>query len=170
MHMIYRTRGGREVCFTNHVVDMQMYITNTVTGIVHAPQRLRGLDDAQSDNWSGAWTSETFKVRSKLDLTWLKEDDDFHPFRFFIFDAGSFTGPDGGESENVPAMGPIGPYSARIEVLDPHSTESIGANYGWQNYPNTKGFYLWSVDTDANLIGVETLKFDDTLPERLTTP
>ena len=170
MHMIYRTRGGREVCFTNHVVDMQMYITNTVTGIVHAPQRLRGLDDAQSDNWSGAWTSETFKVRSKLDLAWLKEDDDFHPFRFFIFDAGSFTGPDGGESENVPAMGPIGPYSARIEVLDPHSTESIGANYGWQNYPNTKGFYLWSVDTDANLIGVETLKYDDTLPERLTTP
>ena len=170
MHMIYRTRGGREVCFTNHVVDMQMYITNTVTGIVHAPQRLRGLDDARSDNWSGAWTSETFKVRSKLDLAWLKEDDDFHPFRFFIFDAGSFTGPDGGESENVPAMGPIGPYSARIEVLDPHSTESIGANYGWQNYPNTKGFYLWSVDTDANLIGVETLKYDDTLPERLTTP
>lgn len=169
-HKIYRDRGGREVCYTNHVVDMQMYITNTVTGVVDAPRRLQGLDNAQSDSWSGTWTSETFKVRAKLNLSWLDKSSDFLPFRFFIFNANSFTGPEGGQSANVPEMGQIGPYSARIEVLDPHSTESIGANYGWENYPNTSGFYLWSIDTEEYPFGVQTLKYDDTYPTNLTTP
>ena len=88
-------------------------------------------------------------------------------FRFFIFNAGSFTGASGGESVNVPGMGPIAPYSARIEIFDPHSTESIGVNYGWENYPNTSGFYLWSIDTDLYPFGVQTLKYDDTYPETL---
>lgn len=160
-HLIYRLRGGKTVCFTNQVVDMQMYLTNTYTGIAYAPKRLQGLDDARSDNWSGVWTSETFKVRAKLNLGW---DTEFLPFRFFIFNSGSFTGPDGGSSANFPEMGPIGPYSARIEVLDPHSAESIGVNYGWDKYPNTSGFYLWSIDTEAYPFGVQTLKADDTYP------
>lgn len=167
-HKIYRTRGTQEVCYTNHVVDMTMYITNTFTGVVHAPQRLQGLENAQSDNWSGAWTSETFKVRAKLNLSWLDKISDFLPFRFFIFNANSFAGQDGATSANVPEMGPIGPYSARIEVLDPHSAESIGANYGWHDYPNTSGFYLWSIDTEAYPFGVQTLKYDDTYPAHLT--
>ena len=140
---------------------MQMYLTNTYTGIAYAPKRLQGLDDARSDNWSGVWTSETFKVRAKLNLGW---DTEFLPFRFFIFNSGSFTGPDGGSSANFPEMGPIGPYSARIEVLDPHSAESIGVNYGWDKDPNTSGFYLWSIDTEAYPFGVQTLKADDTYP------
>lgn len=163
-HKIYRKRGSSTVCFTNQVVDMMMYISNSVTGVAHAPQRLQGLDNAQSDSWSGAWTSETFKVRAKLKLDW---DTEFLPFRFFIFNAGSFTGASGGESVNVPGMGPIAPYSARIEVFDPHSPESIGVNYGWENYPNTSGFYLWSIDTDLYPFGVQTLKYDDTYPETL---
>ncbi len=167
-HKIYRTRGTQEVCYTNHVVDMTMYITNTFTGVVHAPQRLQGLENAQSDNWSGAWTSETFKVRAKLNLSWLDKISDFLPFRFFIFNANSFAGPGGATSANVPEMGQIGPYSARIEVLDPHSAESIGANYGWQDYPNTSGFYLWSIDTEEYPFGVQTLKYDDTYPAHLT--
>ncbi len=167
-HKIYRTRGTQEVCYTNHVVDMTMYITNTFTGVVQAPQRLQGLENAQSDNWSGAWTSETFKVRAKLNLSWLDKISDFLPFRFFIFNANSFAGPGGATSANVPEMGPIGPYSARIEVLDPHSAESIGANYGWHDYPNTSGFYLWSIDTEAYPFGVQTLKYDDTYPAHLT--
>ena len=166
-HRIYRTRGGREICFTNHVVDMTMYISNSVTGEVHAPQRLQGLDNARSDSWSGAWTSETFKVRAKLNLGWETE---FMPFRFFTFNAGSFTGADGGWSANVPsdAISPerkIAPYTARIEILDPHSADSIGANYGWQNYPGTSCFYLWSIDSDIYPFGVEALKYDDTYPE-----
>ena len=167
-HKIYRTRGTQEVCYTNHVVDMTMYITNTFTGVVHAPQRLQGLENAQSDNWSGAWTSETFKVRAKLNLSWLDKISDFLPFRFFIFNANSFAGPSGATSANVPEMGQIGPYSARIEILDPHSAESIGANYGWQDYPNTSGFYLWSIDTEEYPFGVQTLKYDDTYPAHLT--
>ena len=163
-HKIYRKRGSSTVCFTNQVVDMMMYISNSVTGVAHAPQRLQGLDNAQSDSWSGAWTSETFKVRAKLKLDW---DTEFLPFRFFIFNAGSFTGASGGESVNVPGMGPIAPYSARIEIFDPHATESIGVNYGWENYPNTSGFYLWSIDTDLYPFGVQTLKYDDTYPETL---
>ena len=163
-HKIYRKRGSSTVCFTNQVVDMTMYISNSVTGVAHAPQRLQGLDNAPRDSWSGAWTSETVKLRATLQLAW---DMEFLPFRFFIFNAGSFTGADGGESVNVPGMGPIAPYSARIEVFDPHSTESIGVNYGWENYPNTSGFYLWSIDTDLYPFGVQTLKYDDTSPETL---
>ena len=172
-HKIYRTRGGETICFTNHVVDMTMYISNSVTLDVHAPQRLQGLDNAQSDSWSGAWTSETFKVRAKLDLGW---ETKFLPFRNFVFGPGSFTGRDGGWSANVPSdpISPdraIAPYTARIEILDPHSSDSIGRSYGWQNYPSTSCFYLWSIDTEIyNLLSVQTLKADDTYPETQPTP
>ena len=164
-HKTYRNRSGREVCFTNKLVDMQMYISNSVTYQVYAPQRLQGLDNARSDNFSGAWTSATFKVRLKLDLDWETE---FFPFRFFTFDSGSFTGKDGAESKNAPGIGRIGPYSARIEILDPHSPESIGVNYGWPEHPSASGFYRWSLDTDIYPFGVEKLKYDDTYPERLS--
>ncbi len=161
-HLIYRQRGGREVCFTNKLVDMQMYISNSVTHTVYAPQRLQGLDNARSDNFSGAWTSATFKVRLKLNLAW---ETDFFPFRFFTFDSGSFTGKEGAESNNTTQR--IGPYSARIEILDPHSPESIGVNYGWPDHPSASGFSRWSLDTDIYPFGVEKLKYDDTYPERL---
>ena len=163
-HLIYRQRAGREVCFTNKIVDMQMYISNSVTHEVYAPQRLQGLDNARSDNFSGAWTSATFKVRLKLDLDWETE---FFPFRFFTFDSGSFTGKAGADSKNAPGIGRIGPYSARIEILDPHSPESIGVNYGWPEHPSASGFYRWSLDTDIYPFGVERLKYDDTYPVRL---
>lgn len=173
-HKIYRTRGGETICFTNHVVDMTMYISNSVTLDVHAPQRLQGLDNAQSDSsGSGAWTSETFKVRAKLDLGW---ETKFLPFRNFVFGPGSFTGAGGGWSDNVPSdpISPdraIAPYTARIEILDPHSSDSIGRSYGWQNYPSTSCFYLWSIDTEIyNLLSVQTLKADDTYPETQPTP
>jgi hypothetical protein len=162
-HKTYRNRSGREVCFTNKLVDMQMYISNSVTYQVHAPQRLQGLDYVKSDEWSGAWTSATFKVRLKLKLDW---DTEFFPFRFFTFDSGSFTGPEGGVSKNTP--NPIGPYSARIEILDPHSPESIGVNYGWPDHPSEPAlFFQWSLDSDIYPFGVEKLKYDDTYPERL---
>ena len=173
-HKIYRTRGGETICFTNHVVDMTMYISNSVTLDVHAPQRLQGLDNAQSDSsGSGAWTSETFKVRAKLDLGW---ETKFLPFRNFVFGPGSFTGPDGGLSANVPSDPSsddraIAPYTARIEILDPYSSDSIGRSYGWQNYPSTSCFFLWSIDTEIyNLLSVQTLKADDTYPETQPTP
>ncbi len=173
-HKIYRTRGGETICFTNHVVDMTMYISNSVTLDVHAPQRLQGLDNAQSDrSGSGAWTSETFKVRAKLDLGW---ETKFLPFRNFVFGPGSFTGAGGGSSANVPSdpISPdraIAPYTARIEILDPYSSDSIGRSYGWQNYPSTSCFFLWSIDTEIyNLLSVQTLKADDTYPTTQPTP
>ena len=172
-HKIYRTRGGETICFTNHVVDMTMYISNSVTLDVHAPQRLQGLENAQSDSGSGAWTSETFKVRAKLDLGW---ETKFLPFRNFVFGPGSFTGAGGGWSANVPSdpISPdraIAPYTARIEILDPHSSDSIGRSYGWQNYPSTSCFFLWSIDTEIyNLLSVQTLKADDTYPATQPTP
>ena len=154
---------------------MTMYISNSVTLDVHAPQHLQGLDNAQSDSsGSGAWTSETFKVRAKLDLGW---ETKFLPFRNFVFGPGSFTGADGGWSANVPSdpISPdraIAPYTARIEILDPYSSDSIGRSYGWQNYPrSTSCFFLWSIDTEIyNLLSVQTLKADDTYPETQPTP
>lgn len=161
-HLVYRTRSGKEVCYTNKVVDLMMYISNSVTQVVYSPRRLQGLDNVRSDEWGGAWTSVTFKVRVKLDLEW---ETPFMPFRFFTFDSGSFTGASGGTSANT--QGPIGPYSARIEILDPHSPESIGVNYGWPDHPTASGFFIWSLDTDVYPFGVEKLKYDDTYPDRL---
>ena len=57
---------------------------------------------------------------------------------------------------------PLGPYSARIEILDPFSDWSVGASYGWQNHPNTGCFFLWALDTEVYPYSTEKLKANDT--------
>jgi len=152
----YGGASGRWVTHTNKVIDMTLYISNAVTAKAHAPDHLLGLGGESSKDFptgKQAWTSATFKVRAKLDLSTAEK---FLPFRSFTFNGGSFSSEAGSVSPALP------PFSSRIEILDPRSPSSPGYTWGWALNPGTSTYFLWSIDTDGAPSSTQTLKLDDT--------
>lgn len=157
-HYIYRTRGGEEVTYTNRQIDVTMYISNAVWATeTRAPDRLQGMGGESSAEYSGIWTSVTFKVMGKLNLTTA---EDFLPFRLFTFNEESFTGAEGDATKGIP------PYTTRIDIMDPFSSP-IGRSYRWNEYPNTSAYFIFRINDKQYPFSVETLKSDSTYPERI---
>lgn len=146
-HVIVLEESGRESLYTNRQIVATLYMSNAVTHVAHAPQVLRGLDYACSTNYTGLWKSATFKVSGKLDLS---AATDFLPFRVFIFDSGSFTGPDAEQ-----------PFSSTIDILDPFKSP-IGRNYGWDKHPDTSANFRWRINDEVYPYSIEMLKADST--------
>ena len=136
---IYSATG---ITHTNIVVSAWLMITNTVTGgPAYPPYRLQGLNNEKSDEYTGNWTSVTFKVSMQLRAESLWRD-----LRYFVFDAASFS-----------AATAAVPFTAYIEVTDPHSMESPAARWRWYNYDMTP-WAKWKIDTDREPAGVSVLR------------
>ena len=141
--------GPTDVWFTNVLIKAKLYISNDVSKVAYAPYRLQGLDYAKSDLFQGRWTSESFQVKLNL-LNFLSNNEGFLPFRCFTFAPGSFT--DAADPD---------PFTSKIEILDPFSTESPGFSYGWSRWPNTTGIGIkLSISTNAVPQTIERLKAD----------
>ncbi len=146
-----RTTASPAVAFTNVKIKVQLYLTNAVSNVAYAPKRLQGLDYAKSDETTERWTSESMQIMVAL-LNGQDLNKGFLPFRFFTFDAGSFT----------PATDPE-PFTSTIEIVDPFSTESPGYSYGFYRWPNsTPVAFKLSISTNAVPGTIERLKADST--------
>ena len=146
-HIIHRKeyRGGelKDITYTNRQITVTLYASNEVTQAVWSPDHLQGLNNESSKGGYGnSWTSVTFKVKGRLDLT---DKSPYLPFRTFIFGEGSFD-------EN---------HQAVIDVLDPFQSP-IGIAYGWDKHPNSSAYFQWRIDTTYYPYSIEKLKADST--------
>ena len=144
-----RTHSIWGVTHTNIVFTAWLMITNTVTGgPAYPPYRLQGLNNEKSDEYTGNWTSVTFKVSMQL-----RAESLWRNLRYFVFDADSFSPATAAE-----------PFTTSIEVMDPHSMQSPAAQWGWYNYDMTP-WARWKIDTDSVPVGASILKQDDSLKD-----
>ena len=146
-HIIHRKeyRGGvlKDVAYTNKQITVTLYATNEVTHEAWSPAKLQGLNNESSaGDYGTSWTSVTFKVKGRLDLS---EKSPYLPFRTFIFGEGSFD-------EN---------HQAVIDILDPFQSP-IGRAYDWDQHPNTSAYFQWRIDTKYYPYSIEMLKADST--------
>ena len=137
---------------TNVQSVVWLMLTNTADHVAYAPYRLQGLGNEQSDHFSGAWTSETFKVTAALQNG--KMNDFYFPMRYFVFGRGSFGGSMASE---------LSPFGALIEITDPFSRESPASEWGWRPYAENGVLTGWKLDKELTPAGVSTLKASDTL-------
>ena len=180
---IYRHKSWGGI-HTNSVFKVKMYITNEFDAVenpTYAPYTLQGIGGERScdGNYSGGWTSVTFKINGFLDVN---RDGGFNkgflPFREFVFNEYSFApAGTGAGTETVPgtvgeggtgAVGTPGDFEAVIELTDPFSRQSTaGATYGWWRHPNnTPAFFSWRINhTNATPTTVEMLRPQSTSGE-----
>jgi hypothetical protein len=154
---------------TNVRLSVSMMITNTSTGVAHAPYTLRGLqpgsgsheyDPVMSDY---SWTSVTFKVTSIMMNDFIVGSgtrENRVPLRWFVFNRHSF-GDD---------------FTATIDFRHPWSSDSPSGEYGYKDWLERFGeeyvkkhgklpecFYAWDIDERLKSVSVEVLKPDSTL-------
>ena len=131
--------GVWPVKVTNRVVTVSMFISNKVSNVVRAPNRLQGLGGEKSDIvGTKNWTSETFKITMSLikpeGAPGIDVRSNYWPMASFVFGPGSFNAQDSDH-----------PFAARIEVLDPMSPSSPAYGYGWGEYPGSSYGYRWDL-------------------------
>jgi len=124
--------------YTNVRVKVTMMITNRITKVARAPDRLQGLEpDSSSVDYgygSPNWTGVTFKVCGAL-----RRPDDaeaanvFRPLRWFVFTPESFD-------DN---------FQCTIDLWDPRSANSRGRSYGWNDYPGVPVWFRWRLDDES---------------------
>lgn len=146
-HIIHRTeiRQGVpvDVAYTNKQITVQLYASNEVTQAVWSPTKLQGLgNESSAGDYGTSWTSVTFKVKGRLNLS---AQSPYLPFRTFIF---------GGESFDAD-------HRAVIDILDPFQSP-IGVAYGWDKHPNSSAYFQWRIDTTYYPYSIEKLKADST--------
>ena len=146
-HIIHRTeiRQGVpvDVTYTNKQITVQLYASNEVTQAVWSPTKLQGLgNESSAGDYGTSWTSVTFKVKGRLNLS---AQSPYLPFRTFIF---------GGESFDAD-------HRAVIDILDPFQSP-IGVAYGWDKHPNSSAYFQWRIDTTYYPYSIEKLKADST--------
>ena len=142
---------------SNVVMSVYMCISNdnASTGYKYwPPYVIRGMEPgSHSLDYTdrGGWTDATFKIRGilangKTDLRWLSRY--WVPLRWFVFNGDSFY-PAGHEKE----------CQARIEIVDPRSSESQGYSAGWDEYdPSMPIYFSWMIDTQMQMREVEMLR------------
>jgi hypothetical protein len=140
-------------------------ISNDTPGKVDywPPYVIRGMEiGSHSQGYSKSsgysWTNATFKVRGMLmnDKTnsgnWGSSS--WVPLRWFVFDDDSFY-PKGHENE----------CQAKIDILDPRSSESPAWVEGWYKYPDKAITLSWLINTELKPVEVEMLnkesKYED---------
>ena len=131
--------GVWPVKVTNRVVTVSMFISNKVSNVVRAPNRLQGLGGEKSDIvGTKNWTSETFNITMSLikpeGAPGIDVRSNYWPMASFVFGPGSFNAQDSDH-----------PFAARIEVLDPMSPSSPAYGYGWWEYPGSTYGYRWDL-------------------------
>lgn len=156
-----------ETVVTNVGMVVYLMITNRNEGASPAswsPYALRGLDPGSStkdfvpgDVRLNSWKSETFKVTGRLlnGLTSNQTTANMMPLRWFVFTPDSFD--DG---------------KAAIEILDPHSKQSVGYYTGWGEWWEEEIaagkerlsplVYSWLLDRRLQPISIEVLQKDST--------
>ena len=149
---------------TNRRMTVSLMITNTAptaTDKAWAPYILRGLEP-DSSSWDYAagrlssWTSVTFKVTGIL----VNGGGDFgrfnyQPLRWFVF-----NGTAGGVSTSFDEN-----YTALVDIVDPHSSESPGALHHWDDHPECDVWFQWDIDDRLLPMGVEVLKPENKLSD-----
>ncbi len=145
---------------SNIIVKVYMNITNTVSNVNYAPDRIQGLEPGSSsydyENSPSVWTSATFKVAAAL-VGNNNTPAKFVPVRWFVFGPESFD----------PAT-----RTAKIEIEDPYSNSSptyYTIPGGWGPYRGKYPvFYKFIFDASpATYDTPEMLKADSTYPENL---
>lgn len=141
-----------DIVFTNSQVDLQLYISNSVSCVAYAPQYLQGINNEKSNEYGGTWVSETLQILGNLKLAPDPERrQGFMPFRSFKLNEGSFTGAEAAK-----------PFTSTIEITDPFSTESPGYSYGWSAHKGEGFYFTWTISTNAAPLTIQTLKANDT--------
>lgn len=135
---------------TNVRMVVTMMITNRLTNVGYAPDRIQGLEPGSSSyayDGSSNWTSATFKICGALQKEGVQ--DKFYPLRWFVF------GPDSFDVNG----------EARIEISDPHAKSSPGYFNGWHDFPDLPIFYKWMLNAEPPAYDTtEMLKADSTYP------
>ena len=135
---------------TNVRMVVTMMITNRLTNVGYAPDRIQGLEPGSSSyayDGSSNWTSATFKICGALQKEGVQ--DKFYPLRWFVF------GPDSFDVN----------CEARIEISDPHAKSSPGYFNGWHDFPDLPVFYKWMLNAEPPAYDTtEMLKADSTYP------
>lgn len=135
---------------TNVRMVVTMMITNRLTNVGYAPDRIQGLEPGSSSyayDGSSNWTSATFKICGALQKEGVQ--DKFYPLRWFVF------GPDSFDTN----------CEARIEISDPHAKSSPGYFNGWHDFPDLPVFYKWMLNAEPPAYDTtEMLKADSTYP------
>lgn len=137
---------------TNQRVRLKIFIEDLKNNTTNKIERMRGLDDAVSDDPSTypiGWRSASLKIVGQLEL---QKNDAWLPFRTFVLDKNSVF--DGDH--------PTNPYEAVIDIIDPFSIMSPGYSYGWTKYANTKMFFRFAINEEAQPVTTERLKADST--------
>ena len=135
---------------TNVRMVVTMMITNRLTNVGYAPDRIQGLEPGSSSyayDGSSNWTSATFKICGALQKEGVQNK--FYPLRWFVF------GPDSFDVN----------CEARIEISDPHAKSSPGYFNGWHDFPDLPVFYKWMLNAEPPAYDTtEMLKADSTYP------
>ncbi len=123
---------------SNVYMTVTMMITNKATDVAWPPDRLnghvydgRGSSDLTSEEQS-AWTSAVFSIVGALQKSDVS--DRYLPLQQYTFKPGSFGAAD--ETH---------PFQTRVEVVDPHSPNSMGNYYGWGMFPDTPVWFRWVI-------------------------
>jgi len=156
--------GDAGQTLTNVTIEVFMQITNRNTGAAWRPYALRGLRPGSStleyagETAASGWNSATFKVVGFMNngYTGLNVKDNWVPLRWFVFEPNSFAPPSAAK-----------PFTCRIEVKDPFSTESPAYAAGWYDWAMEHGkpascLYNWCLDERIQPITVEVLKENST--------
>ena len=132
--------NGKEV--TNTTMLVTMMITNKLTNVAYAPNTLRGVEPGSTSSsltpaTASGWKSTTLKVTGALQRPGDENADirkKYLPLRWFVLGPDSFD--------------PV-TYTAEIEILEPHQTNSPGYWYGWDAYPDVPIWYKLKLDGDG---------------------
>jgi hypothetical protein len=127
---------------TNTTMIVTMMITNQNTGVAYAPNTLRGVEPGSvssnlTDQSASSWTSTTFKVVGALQRPgdqYASVRKNYLPLRWFVFGPNSFD--------------PV-TFTAQIEILEPHQTNSPGYWYGWDQHPEVPIWYKLKLDGEG---------------------
>ena len=123
---------------SNVYMTVTMMITNWATDVAWPPDRLnghvydgRGSSDLTSEEQS-AWTSAVFTIVGALQKSDVSGR--YLPLQQYTFKPGSFGAADDPH-----------PFQTRVEVVDPHSPNSMGNYYGWGMFPDTSVWFRWVI-------------------------
>ena len=141
-----------------NLVDFTFYmcITNDTTGVAYAPYTLRDKNGKLSQTCPNSeWAGPTFQITAWVNNGYALNQG-FLPVDWYIFDGVGTT------SKSFKNKGDPAEFTAKIEMLDPHSPEALGSYYGFDEFTditNNPTFFRWKLDDLREIpnVGVKKL-------------
>ena len=150
-------RTERERNYTHLRLKLHMEITNETSHAAYAPYVLRGLEPGSTTaDYSGAWTSATFKVTGAL-IKDMKAMSEWVPLRWFVFK------PDGSKANKSASFGDD--FRSTLDIWDPKDWNRAIWTKDWCNYPEAGIWFRWAIDDRGVPQNIEPLKPDSTFIE-----